>query len=60
MDSNCHDNEPLSILIRKEKNARMKLKLLAILHFKEGKSRYKIASYLKVSRTSVNRWVSDY
>ncbi len=60
MNSNCHDNKSLSILIRKEKSARKKLKLLAILHFQEGKSRYKIAEYLKVSRTSVNRWVSNY
>lgn len=47
-------------LIRQEKNARMKLKLLALLHFQEGKSRYQIADYLKVSRTSVNKWVTSY
>ena len=47
-------------LIRQEKNARMKLKLLALLHFHEGKSRYQIADYLKVSRTSVNKWVTSY
>ncbi|WP_185817533.1 helix-turn-helix domain-containing protein [Shewanella atlantica] len=47
-------------LIRQEKNARMKLKLLALQHFHEGKSRYQIADYLKVSRTSVNKWVSCY
>ena len=60
MDSFCYDNESLVKILRKEKNARMKLKLLAILHFQDGKSRYQIADYLKVSRTSVNRWVSDY
>ncbi|WP_428848465.1 helix-turn-helix domain-containing protein [Shewanella kaireitica] len=38
----------------------MRLKLLAVLHFQDGKSRYQIASYLKVSRTSVNRWISNY
>ncbi|WP_076411307.1 helix-turn-helix domain-containing protein [Shewanella sp. UCD-KL12] len=47
-------------LIRQEKNARMRLKLLALLHFHEGKSRYQISDYLKVSRTSVNKWVSSY
>ncbi|QFU22960.1 helix-turn-helix domain-containing protein [Shewanella eurypsychrophilus] len=47
-------------LIRQEKNARMRLKLLALLHFHEGKSRYQISDYLKVSRTSVNKWVSNY
>jgi len=47
-------------LIQQEKNARMKLKLLALLHFHEGKSRYQISDYLKVSRTSVNKWVSSY
>ncbi len=29
-------------------------------HFFEGKSRYLIAEYLKVSRTSVNKWVKHY
>lgn len=38
----------------------MKLKLLALLHFHEGKSRYQISAYLKVSRTSVNKWISNY
>ncbi|WP_299804691.1 helix-turn-helix domain-containing protein [uncultured Shewanella sp.] len=60
MDSFCHDNIMLAKLIRKEKNARMKLKLLAVLHFQDGKSRYQIADFLKVSRTSVNRWISLY
>lgn len=60
MDSFCHDNATLGKLIRKEKNARMKLKLLAVLHFQDGKSRYQIADFLKVSRTSVNRWISLY
>lgn len=60
MDSFCHDNIMLAKLIRKERNARMKLKLLAVLHFQDGKSRYQIADFLKVSRTSVNRWISLY
>lgn len=60
MENYCNDNVVLNQLIRKEKNARMRLKLLAVLHFQDGKSRYQIASYLKVSRTSVNRWISNY
>ena len=47
-------------LAKKEKNARKQQRLLALAHFKDGKSRYKIAEYLKVSRTSVNKWVSDF
>ncbi|QSX36827.1 helix-turn-helix domain-containing protein [Shewanella sedimentimangrovi] len=47
-------------LIHQEKNARMRLRLLALQHFLEGKSRYQIAAYLKVSRTSVNTWISNY
>lgn len=46
--------------LKYEQNARMRLKLLAVTHFIEGKSRYQIASFLKVSRTSVNRWISAY
>ncbi|MEC6833751.1 helix-turn-helix domain-containing protein, partial [Photobacterium toruni] len=38
----------------------MKMRLLALEHFKEGKSRTQIAKYLKVSRTSVNKWVSVF
>ncbi|MFT5707324.1 MAG: transposase [Oceanospirillaceae bacterium] len=54
------DKSNILKVIRKEKNARMRLKLLAILHFQEGKSRYQIADFLKVSRTSVNKWISVY
>ncbi len=36
------------------------MRLLALEHFKEGKSRTQIAKYLKVSRTSVNKWVSIF
>jgi transposase len=50
----------LMALIRKEGSFRMRLKLMAILYFYEGHSRYKIAASLKVSRTSVNKWVSNY
>ncbi|WP_424022290.1 helix-turn-helix domain-containing protein, partial [Oceanisphaera pacifica] len=38
----------------------MKMRLLALAHFQDGKSRTQIAQFLKVSRTSVNKWVSAY
>lgn len=47
-------------LIKKEKNGRMRIRLLALAHFSDGLSRTEIAVMLKVSRTSVNKWVSDY
>lgn len=47
-------------LSRKESNARKRIRLLAVSHFLEGKSRTNIAKTLKVARASVNRWVSHY
>ncbi len=47
-------------LIQATSDARKRIRLLAISHFVEGKSRTEIAMYLKVSRGSVNRWVSAY
>lgn len=32
------------------------MRMLALTHLFEGKSRYQIAEYLKVSRTSVNKY----
>lgn len=58
--ANVCEPKELLLLIRKETNARMRLKLLALLHYQEGKSRYQIAEYLKVSRTSVNKWIANY
>ena len=59
---NISKNEQVEIAqrLKGERNVRMKLKLLAISHFLDGKSRYAIARYLKVSRSSVNRWVCAY
>ena len=45
-------------LARKETNARKKMRYLALAHFKEGQSRTAIADALKISRTSINKWVS--
>ena len=47
-------------LSRAETNAPKQLRLLAVSHFLEGKNRTEIARNLKVSRTSVNKWVADY
>lgn len=49
-----------SELINATSNARQRLKLLAVSHFIEGKNRTEIASFLKVSRRSVNIWIKAY
>ena len=36
------------------------MRLLALAHFKDGHSRTQIARFLKVSRTSVNKWVQTF
>ncbi|WP_424416711.1 helix-turn-helix domain-containing protein [Oceanisphaera sp.] len=38
----------------------MRLRLLAVSHFVDGKNRTQIAAFLKVSRNSVNNWVKSY
>ncbi len=53
-------SQHLLALSRAELNARKRLRLLAISHFIEGKNRTEIALILKVSRRSVNTWVSHY
>ena len=47
-------------LARQQKSIQMKMRLLALAHFQDGKSRTQISRFLKVSRTSVNKWVSVY
>lgn len=47
-------------LASKQKSIQMKMRLLALAHFKDGQSRTQIAKFLKVSRTSVNTWVSRF
>lgn len=47
-------------LARKQKSIQMKMRLLALSHFQEGQSRTQIAKFLKVSRTSVNKWIRTY
>jgi transposase len=53
-------NLNLAALAKSEKSARKRMRYLALLHFTEGHSRTAIANMLKVSRTSVNAWVTHY
>jgi len=47
-------------LARKQTSLQMKMRLLALAHFQDGHSRTQIAQSFKVSRISVNKWVSVY
>lgn len=49
-----------SALAKTETNARKRMRFLALAHFQEGHSRTDIARFLKVSRGSVNKWVSNF
>ena len=50
----------LSQTIASTKNARLRIRLLAVSHFIDGQNRTQIAKFLKVSRTSVNKWIKAY
>ena len=50
----------ISKIIASTKNGRLRIRLLAVSHFIDGQSRIQISKYLKVSRTSVNKWVKSY
>jgi transposase len=52
--------EKFKQLARKEKDNRVKLRYMAIHHFKLGANRAQIATFLGVARGSVNTWVSNY
>ena len=54
------ENTDFKALAKQQKSIQMKMRLLALAHFKEGHSRTQIAKYLKVSRTSVNKWVRTF
>ena len=55
-----YTSEQLLALSKSEKDSRKRIRFLALSHFLDGKSRTYIAEILKVSRTSVNLWVSNY
>ena len=54
------NNIDFKALARKQTSVQMKMRLLALAHFQDGHSRTQIAQFLKVSRTSVNKWVKTY
>ena len=47
-------------LIAKETNGRMRIRLLALSHIKDGAHRTQAAIYLKVSRKAVNDWAKKF
>jgi len=50
--------EPIDLksLISKETNGRLRIRLLAMLHIKEGANRAEAAIHIKVNRRMVNTW----
>ena len=52
--------QDLSKIINSTSDARLRLRLLAVSHFIDGKNRAQISQYLKVSRTNVNSWIQSY
>lgn len=50
----------LTTLAKSEKDARKKIRLIAVAHFSEGHNRTQIAHRLKASRRMVNQWVANY
>ena len=57
---NQHTEQQLKTLSNKVKDHRMRLRLLAVAHFKAGKNRTMVARTLNVSRRMVNEWVANY
>ena len=47
-------------LIAKETNGRMRIRLLALSHIKDGANRAQTATYLKISRKAVNDWTKKF
>ena len=57
---NQHTEQQLKTLSNKVKDYRMRMRLLAVAHFKVGKNRAQVAITLNVSRRMVNEWVANY
>ena len=57
---NHHTEQQLKALSNKVKDHRMRMRLLAIAHFKAGKNKAAVARTLNVSRRMVNEWVANY
>ena len=54
------EDHDFNALAKTHKSVRMRLRFLTLAHFQEGETRTAIAKFLKVSRTSVNKWISQY
>ncbi len=54
------NNIDFKSLACKQTSIQMKMRLLALAHFQDGHSRTQIAKFLKVSRTSVNKWIQVF
>lgn len=52
--------EDFKLLAKIEKDTRLKMRYLALYHFKLGENRTQIAQFIGVNRGSVNTWVSNY
>jgi hypothetical protein len=50
----------IKAFIAKETNGRMRIRLLSLLHIKEGANRAKTPIYLKSSRKAVNDWAKNF
>ena len=57
---NHHTEQQLKALSNKVKDHRMRMRLLAVAHFKAGKNKADVARTLNVSRRMVNEWVANY
>jgi transposase len=57
---NHHTEQQLKVLSNKVKDHRMRVRLLAVVHFKAGKNKADVARTLNVSRRMVNEWVANY
>lgn len=57
---NSINNIDFHPLIAQETNGRMRIRLLALSHIKDGANNTQTAKYLKVSRRSVNDWVKRF
>lgn len=57
---NLHTEQQLKTLSNKVKDHRMRMRLLAVAHFRSGKSKADVARTLNVSRRMVNEWVANY
>lgn len=53
-------SQQLISLSKREKNANKRIRLLAVAYFLESQNCTQVARRLNVSRSSVNKWVSNY